>query len=444
MAGPFAVAAVTAVLKDLLNDGMANHDLSALGNVTVTALPPDRIPVTAAEEKSQLNLFLFQVAPNLAWRNTALPSRSVSGERLTNPPLALDLRYLVTAYGKEEFHSEALLGYAMQVLHENPVLTREMVNATLKPALPAGVTLPPGLGLLSTSDLAEQVELVKITPAYLGAEEMSRLWSAMQAKYRPTAVYTLSVVLIQADKAKKSPLPVLKQGDDGKGPQAQSNLIPPFPSIESFTLPKNQVEGLLGDLVTVSGHHFAGDTGNPADVTVAARLVSLRLDAPVLVAVPLGSRTDKGLTFTIPNTPLTLPAGVYAMAVAVTPTAAPGETITSNEVLLVVSPKITGGLAPAIARAAVDVVTGLGTATINITCSPDVLPEQRVTLALGAKEVVAGPHPLKTSALTFVAKNMAAGEYFVRLGVDGAESILVDRSDPKNLMFDATRKVELT
>lgn len=444
MAGPFAVAAVTAVLKDLLNDGMANHDLSALGNVTVTALPPDRIPVTAADEKSQLNLFMFQVAPNLGWRNNALPSRSASGERLTNPPLALDLRYLVTAYGKEEFHAEALLGYAMQVLHENPVLTRDMINATLKPALPPGVTLPPGLGLISTSDLAEQLELVKITPAYLGAEEMSRLWSAMQAKYRPTAVYTLSVVLIVGGKSQKSALPVLKQGDAGTGPQAQANLVPPFPAIDNYALPKNQVEGLLGDLVTVSGHHFAGDTAKPADVTVAVRLMTLRLAAPILVAVPVGARTDKGLTFIIPNTPLALPAGVYTMAVAVTPTAPPSETTSSNEVPLAIAPVITGGLGAPIARAASDVVTGLGTATINITCSPDVLPEQRVTLTLGAKEVPANPHPALTSSLTFVAKNMAAGEFLVRLGVDGAESLLIDRSDPANLKFDPSQKVVLT
>src|SRR5438552_12692119 len=161
MAGPFAGAAVTAVLKDLLNDGMANHDLSALGHVTVTALPPDRIPVTAADEKSQLNLFMFQVAPNLGWRNNSLPSRAVNGERLTNPPLALDLRYLVTAYGKQEFHADALLGFAMHVLHETPVITRAMINSTLRPALPGGVTLPPGLGMISTSDLSEQIELVK-------------------------------------------------------------------------------------------------------------------------------------------------------------------------------------------------------------------------------------------------------------------------------------------
>lgn len=444
MAGPFAIAAVTAVLKDLLNDGIANHDLSSLGNVTVTALPPDRIPVTAADEKSQLNLFLFQVAPNTGWRNFALPSRSGNGERLTNPPLALDLRYLVTAYGKEEFHADALLGFAMQVLHENPVLTRGMINATLKPALPPGVTLPPGLELISTSDLADQVELVKITPAYLGAEEMSRLWSAMQAKYRPTAVYTLSVVLIEADKSTKKPLPVLKQGEDDSGPSAQASLVPPFPTIEDFTLPNNQVQALLGDLVTVAGHHFAGDTGKPVDVTVQVRLASLRLSAPVMIAVPIVARTDKQLTFSIPNTPTTLPAGVYGMSAAITPTAPGSDTLFSNEVPLVISPEITAGLGAPIARTGVDATSGLGTATIDITCVPEVLPEQRATLAIGSKEVSANAHTSQTGQLTFVATGVAAGEYFVRLNVDGAESILIDRSDSADLKFDPTQKVELT
>lgn len=439
MAGPFAIAAVTAVLKDLLNDSMANHDLSALGNVTVTALPPDRIPVTNADEKSQLNLFLFQVAPNLGWRNNGLPSRASSGERITNPPLALDLRYLVTAYGKEEFHAETLLGYAMQVLHENPVLTRAMVDAMLKPTLPPGVTLPPGLGMLSTSDLSGQLELVKITPAYLGTEEMARLWSAMQAKYRPTAVYNLSVVLIEADKSRRAALPVLQ-----RGPRAQSNLIPPFPAIESVTLPANRQAALLGDTVTVSGHDFAGETGKPVDVTVSARLVTLRLAAPIVIPVPLGSRTAVSALFQVPNTPAAVPAGTYSLSLAVTPTAPNSDTGFTNEVPFVIAPSITGGLGAPIARSAVDATTQLGTATVPITCSPEVLPEQRVSLVLGSREVSADPHPAPTSALNFVFKGVAAGEHFVRLRVDGAESLLIDRSDPAALKFDPTQKLVLT
>jgi hypothetical protein len=391
-----------------------------------------------------LNVFLFQVAPNLGWRNVGLPSRSSTGERITNPPLALDLRYLVTAYGKEEFHADALLGFAMHILHETPVLTRAMINATLRPALPAGITLAPGLGMISTSDLSEQIELVKITPAYLGAEEMSRLWSAMQAKYRPTAVYNLSVVLIEAERPAKAPLPVLKQGDDGRGPSAQANLVPPFPEIYGFTLPNRQDAALIGDTVTVTGHHFAGDTRKPADVTVAVRLVSLRLPAPVVIAVPIGSRTDGTVTFVVPNTPAALPAGVYSVAIGVTPVAPPSETFFSKDVPLMIAPKITGGLAAPIARTAVDAVTNLGTATIVITCAPEVLPDQRASLVLGTREVPAEPHAAQTATLTFVAKGRAAGDYAVRLRVDGAESILIDRSDPNDLKFDPTQMLELT
>jgi hypothetical protein len=38
MSSPLAIAAVTAALKDLLNDGLLNHDLSSVGSFSVTAL----------------------------------------------------------------------------------------------------------------------------------------------------------------------------------------------------------------------------------------------------------------------------------------------------------------------------------------------------------------------------------------------------------------------
>ena len=444
MAGPFAIAAVTAVLKDLLNDGMNNHDLSALGQVTVTALPPDRIPVTAAEEKSQINLFMYQVSPNIGWRNVGLPSRGSDGQRLTNPPLALDLHYLVTAYGKVEFHAEALLGYAMQLLHERPVLTREMIRATLRPALPADVTLPPELAMIASADLAEQVETIKIVPAHLDTEEMSRLWAAMQAKYRPTAVYHLSVVLIDAGRPTKAALPVLRQGDDGRGPQASGAAIPPFPAIQSITFPAGQLQALLGDSVVVEGHHFALSAGQASQVTVVARLASALRGVAVDIPAPLAQRGDQRVGFTIPDTPAALPAGVYGLTLAVTPNAPPGsDARVSNIAPLAIAPVITGGLVP-VARTAVDTITGLGTATVDITCSPEVLPDQRATLVIGSKDVPANPHPAQTNALRFVAPLMAAGSHAVRLRIDGAESLLVAGAASGDPQFDATQMLDLT
>src|ERR1044072_4100458 len=122
MSNALAIASVTAVLKDLLNNRLIDHDVAAsVGNVAVTRLAPDRIDTTSTSQQSQLNLFLYQVTPNSGWRNVALPSHKGRGERISVPPLELILHSLLTAYGALEFHAEILPGYGMQLLHETPV-----------------------------------------------------------------------------------------------------------------------------------------------------------------------------------------------------------------------------------------------------------------------------------------------------------------------------------
>src|SRR5947209_4424355 len=108
MSGPFALAAVSAVLRRLVSRGLGDVDLSIFGGsaTTVTAHPPDQIAV-GVNEAAQLNLFLYRVNENAALRNDGLASRGQAGDRLTNPALALDLYYLLTAYGAAELSPEA-------------------------------------------------------------------------------------------------------------------------------------------------------------------------------------------------------------------------------------------------------------------------------------------------------------------------------------------------
>ena len=92
MSSALAIASVTRVLKDLLNDGVIDHDISGSvgGNVTVSALPPDRIDVTPTNTESRLNLFMYQAVPNTGWNNVGFPSRNSRGDRITNPPLGTE------------------------------------------------------------------------------------------------------------------------------------------------------------------------------------------------------------------------------------------------------------------------------------------------------------------------------------------------------------------
>jgi hypothetical protein len=192
-----AIAAVTAALQEVLSTGLAEPQIVAgLGSVAVTALPPDRVDSQGSGEVNQLNLFLYRVEPNTATRNVP-PGRAAAGSRVTHPPLALDLHYLLIAYGKEELHGEMLLGHGMKLLHETPVLTRDALRRSLAP--PAAAASGPSMSerkRLFNTELAEQMEPVRIMPAPLNVDELTRLWSAFQCRYRAAAPYVASVVLI--------------------------------------------------------------------------------------------------------------------------------------------------------------------------------------------------------------------------------------------------------
>jgi len=76
-----------------------------LADLEVTTQPPDlaRKGVT----KAQLNLFLYQTVVNAAWRNQDMPRQVRPGEN-AGPPLALNLHYMITAYGRGDGDNDAV------------------------------------------------------------------------------------------------------------------------------------------------------------------------------------------------------------------------------------------------------------------------------------------------------------------------------------------------
>src|SRR6185437_3755901 len=116
-----AVAGVTTVLRWLLREAVTGSgvDTAVGATPTISALPPDRI-VVGATEIPQLNIFMYHVSINSGWRNFGLPELDASGRRVSAPPLAIDLHFLLSAYGPNELDGEILLGWAMQVMHEQP------------------------------------------------------------------------------------------------------------------------------------------------------------------------------------------------------------------------------------------------------------------------------------------------------------------------------------
>jgi hypothetical protein len=191
MSSTFAIAAITAVLKSRLENGLARLGAPARlgGDVIVSALPPDRIAL-GADERPQLNLFLHQVTPNSGRRSDS----AVSAAR-SRPSPALDLHYLLSAYGAQDYQIELLLGCAVELMHEMQNLKRDEFQT----ALSALAASPQGVAVAlfadqAAADLNVQIDRLNIDPQFLNTEELSRLWSALQARYRPSVAYKVSLV----------------------------------------------------------------------------------------------------------------------------------------------------------------------------------------------------------------------------------------------------------
>ena len=91
-----------------------------------------------------------------------------------------------------------------------------------------------------------------------------------------------------------------------------------------------------------------------------------------------------------------------------------------------------------------------GDFALTLTCMPQVRPEQRVALLFGNREI--SPEPFlvpggthEPTTLTFQIKEAESGTHFLRLRVDGVDSILVTYvGDPPKPVFDADQKVEVS
>jgi hypothetical protein len=434
VSSPLAIGAVSAVLRNLLDNGMINALPPPPSPVKVTAVAPDTIKLDDAQAPPSLNLFLYRTSRNLGWAENGLPTYDGSGARLTNPPLALDLHYLLTAYASADFQAEILLGYAMHLLHERPLLDRAAIRTALDPT-PLGPTiLPPAFQALTAADLADQVESVKITDEPMDSEEMSRLWSAIQAHYRPTTAYVVSVVLIEARKPSRTALPVLSRGPvdpvthRDRGVVVEPSLLPPYPTIVHVTTDGPRPAARLGKPIRLEGHHLSASS-------LVVRFAHRLLEEPN--EVPIATNADStGIDLTLPTGGTTAqdwPAGVYLVTVTLT---RPDETDprTTNVAAMLLAPE------PQIGTAALvrDATTRRVTATLDVV--PELRPAQEATLAIAGETAAVEPHPTQTPTLTFELGDVPQGQQPVRVTVDGVESLLIDY-DAEPPSFDPSQFV---
>ena len=204
-----------------------------------------------------------------------------------------------------------------------------------------------------------------------------------------------------------------------EGVVVNPDILPPLPTLFSARPPNKQPAARLGETVTLEGIRLAG-TGH--EVRLSHRLLA----APVVVTPVAVDAAGMEAAFTLPSNAAAqaaYAAGQLSAVLRFTPTgeAVPRDT---NAVPLALAPD------PDLAGATAVRIAGLDPRLeVTLIARPRVRPEQNALLMLDGAEAVARPRAAATDPLVFAfPATLPAATYWVRLRVDGTESILIDRS----------------
>ncbi|MGA2410529.1 MAG: DUF4255 domain-containing protein [Candidatus Binataceae bacterium] len=142
------------------------------------------------EPRNTLTLLLFRITHNehLRARTTALDAPAA------NPPLAIDLHYLLTVWADNALLEQTIISWAMREMQMHPVLDSSALS--------------------SEADWAP-ADVVQLIPAEMGNEELARLWGVLQPKYRLSVSYIARVIRIDADTTGTRPVVATRLGVNG-------------------------------------------------------------------------------------------------------------------------------------------------------------------------------------------------------------------------------------
>lgn len=397
-----AAAAVTATLSELISRAIAGW--------LPGAFVSNRRPGTAAgvTDKPCVNVYLYRAEPNPSLRNANDPVRSSDGRLLRQPIAAWNLNYLLTFIGSEEqLEPDLLFGATVTTLNATPTLASGLV-AAVNEMLEAETGNKKNV---AGSELAQQTEVVRLTPLDLSLEALAQLWSLLtRDAYTLSVAYQASVVLMSSELLPNPPLPVAAAPS-----LALATLL--APRITRVTEKQSSTSPILiSSTLLIEGERLRADQ-------VQVRLGTLDVD--------LASRDVSPTRIELQLSGLDLAPGVVGVQVR---HLLPVSTATGAAAL---RPAATSNVAPILLRPAItDAELGedsAGDNQIEVTMAPPAKAEWDFCLLLNEvgvstpRGLVLADWSLDTGSNTlyFAAADVPNGDWLVRLQVNGAESPLV-------------------
>ncbi|GGU83288.1 hypothetical protein GCM10010211_56590 [Streptomyces albospinus] len=245
MSNALAVATVTQALALLIEHNL--HPEIDMAVSVETRKPPSDPPT-----EPTITVFLYQVTHNSSMRNNDLVTRASDGTLLKRPAAAIDLHFLISAYGEEqELVGQRLIGSVVRTLHEIPVLPRELiVEAAERP-------------YLAGSDLAESPQKVRFTPTQMDVDETSKLWGMLNnTPYALSVAYQASLVLLDGHQ-KPAPARPVRRPEVTVVPEVPE--VPPEESLPPAVPERSAGTGGAAGAAGAAGSSAAASAGTAAE-----------------------------------------------------------------------------------------------------------------------------------------------------------------------------------
>jgi hypothetical protein len=219
--------------------GMVSESLRNLlaGEMKITPLPG--VTVLAPDEstggQSIINLYLYKIIENPMLKNLDWQVKPGSPNRLMPPPLSLTLFYLMTPYSNNDPQTgnspaHGLLGDAMRVFYENPVVPDKYLSTGLK----------------------NSREEIRVILNSLDLDELGKVWATFSKAYRLSVLYEVSVVQLDMLSAKEK-----NMANRVRTIGVPTVRAPYFmPELDDMT----PIIGSAGSTVTFSGKNLSGWT----------------------------------------------------------------------------------------------------------------------------------------------------------------------------------------
>ncbi|MBN2440636.1 MAG: DUF4255 domain-containing protein [Spirochaetales bacterium] len=193
----FAIGIIGEIFRGLLSLNLQKIYNSDFNSESIKLASPKDVESGGSV---RLTLFLYQIVENAYTKNQ--PMRNTGAGSVRQPPLSLNLYYLITPYAGEppydsEVEKNILLGKVMQIIYDNAILKGTILSDAMK----------------EVSLEYDNINYICFSLNPISLDDLTKLWNALDMPMQLSVAYEVRIAFIESERKEKRPRIISKSED---------------------------------------------------------------------------------------------------------------------------------------------------------------------------------------------------------------------------------------